>query len=414
MLRRVFFFSLGLLLFAIPARAIDCSRDSTGLVPLTDLGAGTFQGFPGGLYPGSSNQRPPAHESAGIAIASSLVLLDTQGNPDPTGRIVLVSIGMSNCTLEFRTFVPLAMNDANRNPRLLVIDCAEGGQTARIVRDPASAYWDTVAARLHAHGSSLAQVQAVWIKEANARPTGGFPAATDSLLWDLGGVVRTIKAKMPQTKLCYLTSRIYAGYATTDLNPEPYAYESGFAVKWLIDAQIAGVDSLSYGSGQAPWLSWGPYLWADGLKPRFDGFTWPCAAFQSDGTHPSTLGQEIVADSLLAFFSKDETATPWFLSNQTTSAVPAAGHLSLAAAPNPSHGAVALSFLAETGQAWSLVIADASGRRVRDLGAGLGSGLPVSLDWDGLDQSARRVPAGIYWARLGLGTRSVTTRLVHD
>jgi hypothetical protein len=32
--------------------------------------------------------------------------------------------------------------------------------------------------------------------------------ATDSLLWDLGGVVRTIKAKMPQTKLTYLTSRI--------------------------------------------------------------------------------------------------------------------------------------------------------------------------------------------------------------
>jgi hypothetical protein len=413
MLRRALVFSFGWLLFAVsPALAIDCSRDSTGLVPLIDLGARTYQGFPGGLYPGSSNQRPAAHEAAGVTIAHSLVPLDTLGHPDPNGRIVLISVGMSNCTLEFRTFVPLAMNDAARNPHLLVVDCAEGGQTAHIVRDPTSAYWDTVAARLHAHGSSLAQVQAVWIKEANARPTGGFPAATDSLLWDLGGVVRTIKAKMPNTQVTYLTSRIYAGYATTDLNPEPYAYESGFAVKWLLEAQIAGVDSLSYGTGQAPWLSWGPYLWADGLRPRSDGFTWPCAAFQSDGTHPSTLGQEIVADSLLAFFSNDETATPWFLSNQTTSAPVTSARVAFTASPNPSRGEVTLRF--QTAEPWRLVIADASGRRVRDLGAGAGAGAPVSLSWNGRDQGGRRVPAGIYWARLTLVGGSVTTRLVRD
>src|SRR5262249_11786883 len=362
MARRSLLFCLVDLVVAGLARAVDCTRTSTGLVPLTDLGFGTYQGFSGGLYPGSSNQRPAGHESAGVAIANAVVPLDTLGNPDPNGRIVLVSVGMSNCTLEFSRFVPLAMNDASRNPRLLVIDCAEGGQTARIVRDPTSAYWDTVAARLHARGSSLAQVQAVWIKEANARPTGGFPAATDSLLSDLGGVVRTIKSKMPKTKLTYPTSRIYAGYATTDLNPEPYAYESGFAVKWLIEAQIAGVDSLRYDTGQAPWLSWGPYLWADGLHARSDGFTWPCAAFQSDGTHPSSLGQQIVADSLLAFFSNDKTATPWFLSSQTTGAPGASAGIAFSASPNPSRGDVRLSFPAL--ERWHLVIADASGRRV--------------------------------------------------
>src|SRR6185369_8803203 len=184
MLRHVLCLSTATLLLASSARAVDCTRTSTGLVPLTDLGAGTYHGFPGGLYPGSANQRPAAHESAGVAIAQSLVPLDTLGQPDPNGRIVLVSIGMSNCTLEFSKFVPLAMGFAQRNPGLLVVDCAEGGQTARIVRDPGSAYWDTVAVRLHARGSSLAQVQAVWIKEANARPTGGFPAATDSLQRD--------------------------------------------------------------------------------------------------------------------------------------------------------------------------------------------------------------------------------------
>jgi hypothetical protein len=405
------------LLLASPARAVDCTRTSTGLVPLTDLGAGTYQGFPGGLYPGSANQRPPAHESAGVAIAQSLVPLDTLGQPDPNGRIVLVSIGMSNCTQEFSKFVPLAMGFAQRNPRLLVIDCAEGGQTARIVRDPTSAYWDTVAARLHAHGSSLAQVQAVWIKEANARPSGGFPAATDSLLWDLGGVVRTIEQKMPRTKLTYFTSRIYAGYATSDLNPEPYAYESGFAVKWLIEAQIAGVDSLNFdpahGSVQAPWLSWGPYLWADGLSPRSDGFTWACSSFQSDGTHPSAQGQTIVADSLLAFFGHDETATPWFLNSATVSTPVAPPGLALAAVPNPSRGTVALSFAAD--RPWRVAIVDAAGRRVREVGAGAAVGETVTLSWDGRDASGRRVAAGVYWARLEEpGRATLTTRLIRD
>jgi len=36
----------------------------------------------------------------------------------------------------------------------------------------------------------------------------------------------------------FLSSRIYAGYATTLLNPEPYAFESGFSVQRLVQAQI--------------------------------------------------------------------------------------------------------------------------------------------------------------------------------
>jgi hypothetical protein len=36
----------------------------------------------------------------------------------------------------------------------------------------------------------------------------------------------------------FLSRRIYAGYATNCLNPEPYAYEYGFSAKWLIEAQV--------------------------------------------------------------------------------------------------------------------------------------------------------------------------------
>src|SRR5262245_34674115 len=250
---------VGLLAAWVPARAIDCTGTSTGRVPLIDLGSGTYQGYPGGLYPGGANVRPAAHEAAGLAIASAIGPLDTLGNPDPAGRVVLISIGMSNCTQEFSAFVPKVNADPTKNANVRVIDCAQGGQAANLIRDPNAAYWDTVAARLRARGSSPLQAQAVWIKEADASPTTGFPAATTTLMQDLGAIVRIIHDQLPNVRIAYLTSRIYAGYADTPLNPEPYAYESGFAVKWLIEAQIAGEDSLNWdpaaGPVESPWLS---------------------------------------------------------------------------------------------------------------------------------------------------------------
>src|SRR5207253_6835275 len=96
--------------------------------------------------------------------------------------------------------------------------------------------------------------------------------STDTLMHDMAALVRLIHQKLPNVKLAYFTSRIYAGYASSNLNPEPYAYQSAFAIRSVIQQQIAGVDSLNYdpakGAVQAPWLAWGPYLWADGLSPR--------------------------------------------------------------------------------------------------------------------------------------------------
>src|SRR5580698_3193007 len=54
-------------------------RESVGLVPLTDLGAGTYQGEPGGLYPGGVNVPPASHLKAGIRQARSIAPLDADG-----------------------------------------------------------------------------------------------------------------------------------------------------------------------------------------------------------------------------------------------------------------------------------------------------------------------------------------------
>jgi len=374
---------------------------------VTDLGAGVYRTTIGGLYFAGSNQRPPAHTSAGLTIADAIAPLDTLGNPDPAhGRVVLISIGMSNTNFEFTRFVPLAMNDPQRNPRLLVVNCAEGGQSADIIRNPNVAYWDTVATRLRAQGSSPLQVQAVWLKEADKDPSGGWPAATDSLGWNLGTIMRLLHQKLPNLKLCYMTSRIYAGYATTALNPEPYAYQSAFAVRSVVCAQIAGADSLNYDASrvavEAPWLSWGPYLWADGLKPRMDGMTWPCADYQADGTHPNTAGSDVVADSLLAFFKSDETATPWFVAG----AVGVAGGIgegplpALTLAPNPTRSTTRASVIAPPGATWSLSVSDVSGRRVRTVATGVGTGAPQTAEWSGVDAGGARVHPGVYWITL--------------
>ena len=124
---------------------------------------------------------------------------------------------------------------------------------------------------------------------------------------DLRQIVGILCGRFPNLQLIYVSSRTYAGYATTALNPEPQAYDSGFAVRWLINERIKG-------KLRGPWIGWGPYLWTNGTRGRKDGFVWTCADTRpSDGTHPSATGQAKVAALLWIFFSTDRAAKSWFL-----------------------------------------------------------------------------------------------------
>jgi hypothetical protein len=305
--------------FAATAEAQTCSNTSVGLTPLNDLGSGTYAGFTGGLYPGGSNAPPSTHAGAGLAQAALIAPRLPNGTLAPPalgGRVVLCSLGMSNATQEFSTFLSLSNGDVLRNPATTVVDAAQGGVSAALMADPLHSYWTFVSNRLAQAGVSENQVQAVWIKNAHAGPTLPFPAHALSLKNDLRAIVQNAKAKFPNLKLAYLSSRSYGGYAATTLNPEPYAYESGFSVKWLIEDQIAGDPALNFdpllGPVTAPWISWGPYLWADGLTPRSDGLFYECRDFAPDGVHPATLARFKIAERLHAFFTTEPTATPWY------------------------------------------------------------------------------------------------------
>ncbi|MEK6572468.1 MAG: hypothetical protein AABZ61_13925, partial [Bacteroidota bacterium] len=268
-LRKALAFLLGLFLFLhIPARGQDCSKTSVSLIPINDLGSRFYKAYQGGLYPVGNNGRPAAHDSAGLALARSIQPLNPAGIVDIlNGKFVLLSIGMSNATQEFSVFKIVADTDRTKNPKLVIVDGAQGGQTATIISNPAATFWAVVDQRLGSAGVTRQQVQVAWVKEADAGPTQPFPTHALTLQNKFEAIARILRSRFPNIKIAYWSSRTYGGYATSTLNPEPYAYESGFAVKWLIEKQINGDTSLTYsgGSPRAPWLAWGPYLWADGM-----------------------------------------------------------------------------------------------------------------------------------------------------
>ncbi|MGK0188033.1 MAG: hypothetical protein ACI9R3_003825 [Verrucomicrobiales bacterium] len=124
-------------------------------------------------------------------------------------------------------------------------------------------------------------------------------------------VLHNARLEFPNLKVAYLGSRIWAGNATSRLNPEPYAYESAFIVRWLIRRQMEGDAELAMTN--TPLLLWGPYLWAEGMRGRkADSLIWERADFAGDGVHPSKSGRQKVAEQLLDFMTTDTLAKPWF------------------------------------------------------------------------------------------------------
>jgi len=322
---------------AMAAPLADCDEISVNRTPINDLGAGLYLGqFQGGLYPGGLNVPPLAHHNLarqnGVAIQPRL----TNGTIALAGgKIVMLSIGMSNTTQEFcsgggppcspSSFMGKAEASTDVDHTwLTIVDGAAGGQSAATWDDAADPNYNRVRdMELAPKGLTEAQVQVVWIKVANPGPTVALPAAgadAHTLSKQIAGISRAVKTRYPNCRLAFVSSRIYAGYASTQLNPEPYAFESGFGVKWAIAEQISQQSGSAPSDGfgpllagtDAPVLVWGPYLWADGLTPRSDGLIWECTDLNADGTHPSMSGVAKVADMLMAHFLSSPYARVWF------------------------------------------------------------------------------------------------------
>jgi hypothetical protein len=216
-----------------------------------------------------------------------------------------------------------ARNDpAVRGTPLKLVDGAKGKQTIPFWDAPTDPQYTWVKdQRLTPRGLTEKQVQAVWMKVVNADPTVSLPAPNAdayAIVIGYGNILRALRVH--NLKLVFLSSRSYASYATGTTDPEPYAYEQGFAVKWVIEAQIRQRDTGiidpragNLGPAVAPWIGWGPDLWAPGATPRRDGLTWLPADFRLDGLHPDTSGVRKAGGLLLAFFKGSPQSRCWFL-----------------------------------------------------------------------------------------------------
>ncbi|MEM7307646.1 MAG: hypothetical protein AAF682_13290 [Planctomycetota bacterium] len=292
-------------------------------IPIPVLGVDSYLGQPGGLYPDGFNEPPEDHRQAILDNALAIEPLNAAGEFSPDGWIGFVSIGFSNPTHEFGAFVHQENANAARNARVVLANLGRGGVGVVDATDPDPAtgqnqYWNGVLERLAIAGLTQEQVQVVWLKSTYEGPTGCFLEAAGAFQDAMVELVHAVRFHFPNIKLCYLSSRIYAGYADPALNdsPEPYAYEEGFAIKWLIQDQIEGVPELEYSDpgDPAPLLLWGPYLWANGTEFPYEDLVWVPADFEQGGAdpHPSPQGEQKVADALSDFLANDESALEWW------------------------------------------------------------------------------------------------------
>jgi hypothetical protein len=261
------------------------------------MGNRRYRGYRGGLYPGGVSRPSPKYLKKGQTASRQVRPINT--------KIVLLSIGMSNASAEFSAFKRSSDRDLQVNENLVVVDGAQDGFDATNI-NARPAYWDNVDSRLAAAGVSASQVQIVWLKEVIAGEHRRFPRDAKALQASLRKIITTMRFRYPKLRLVYLSSRTYGGYAITGWNPEPAAYDSGYAVRGVIQDRI----SVKL---KGPWVGWGPYLWTDGVAGRNDGLQWTCDDVEADGTHPSKSGVQKVVNLLTTFFKTDPTAKRWYL-----------------------------------------------------------------------------------------------------
>lgn len=301
------------------AKCNNISWDATGttspLVAITDLGTGYYGTYQGGLYANGSNVDDPTHHAYGVSMAQAIQPLDVNGNPNPNGKYALLTIGHSNTEDVSDQLVTLGSSDPAKSSSLVLVNGGTGSSSADELQDPSSYFWGLISyAYLPNAGVSPLQVEVVWLNDVDV----SHPPSIPDLQSMLENIARIILSKFPNTKILYLSSVNYTAYSNGVRNaqPEPTAYETGFAVKALIQDQVNGLNNLNYnpanGPVVAPWASWAAYYWTDGLLGRNDGLTWSCQDNINDGVHPATSGRVKAAGQLLNFLKTDDTAVPWF------------------------------------------------------------------------------------------------------
>ena len=311
---------------------------ATTLVPLSDLGPEPYHwGYYGGLWENGLNTLPPEHAVAGLAAATTIVPRNANGAPDPNGRVGVLLVGgplvgqvacgggwEDECDPD--SFLARAKIDVRiRSSNVRFINGSSTTSDPRVWQSPGSPEYERIrSTRLAASSLSEKQVQAAWILLNNPAPFEPLPvpsADAYQMKIYLSSALRAMKKRYPNLAVTYVSSSVYRGYSAAG---EPYGYEDGLTVRWTVVGQVetmrvakigphwdTRLGSLNYETGAVPWLSWGPYLWADGANPRSDGLTWERQDFRSDGETLTRSGVAKISSRLLEFLVHEPTAKNW-------------------------------------------------------------------------------------------------------
>jgi hypothetical protein len=300
----------------------DVAGTGTPIVPMVDLGTGYYLGAEGGLYGNGSNTMPASHDADGVSFAQAIQPLDANGNPDANGKYALLSVGMSVAFDTYLQVVQDATAEPTINSHLVFVPGAQPGVGTLRFANPNDPAWAAIMDYfLPQSGVTANQVVAAWVMDTDSYIQGTFPGDMAAMQSEYESIAQNLHTKFPNLKLAFFSSRDYSGYSNgmpNPQNPEPYAYESAYAVRGMIEDQLNGVPAMNYnpanGPVMAPWVAWADYNWANGLLARSDGLVWTCQDFLFDGTHNSNpAGREKDANLVLSFFRTNDATVPWFL-----------------------------------------------------------------------------------------------------
>lgn len=322
------FLSLGLPMYSYSQLTLNCDNDSSGLIPLTDLGTGFYEGIQGGLYPGGSNERPSVHLQKGIDISHTIEPLNDGGGVDyDNGQVLFIGMGGSNASNAYNMFIDTMKNyDWKGTSQCMnVKGLFYGGKDLHDMIDSTSTfYWDELQGRLFNRNDTWEQVQIVWILEQSELETTDLAYYIDYVADQYTTLMHIMLDSMPNLKMVYLSGFHYTGYTHPehelfDFLVEPKGYWGNLAIKELIARQINGDPALDFeGEGRvAPYINWGPYFWADGVNPRGGDFlSWPCEDYRDDDTgggfHLEEIGKYKEAKMLINFFETDTVSSWWY------------------------------------------------------------------------------------------------------
>jgi hypothetical protein len=356
----------GTSLFAQP----QCDNDSTGLIPLVDLGTSFYEGHQGGLFPGGSNVIPFNHKKKGMNISKGLKPLDTLGNINyDEGKIIFLGLGASLASNAFNAYIDSVKiyDFEGMNNCLDVKGMFFGGKDLdQMIDFENNSYWESVNNKMESRGDTYEQVQVIWLLQQSFEDTSSdFNTYYSSVMDKFVTLMHVLKDTFPNLKQVYLSGVHYMGYMDPnhfryDAFNEPHGYWGNIVIKELIARQIMGDPALKH-IGPAPnsaWISWGPNFWADGITPRaYDGLAWSCEQFRDDDTgggfhlEDSVNALGVEAQMLKTFFSFDAVTTIWHQDGPLWAACPedtlrqsnvVPKTNSLLIYPNPSNGDIVI------------------------------------------------------------------------